>query len=96
VAGAVAPEANFVDPILGLRVNTPLDERWSLIGYFDVCGFGVGAQPTLQATVTANYQATDTLFLSFGWRHLCIDCAEGGATFEGAMSGPVIGATLRF
>jgi hypothetical protein len=93
---AVAPEADFVDPILAVRVNAPLAERWSLIGYVDVGGFGVGSDATWQAAVTANYQATEALYPSFGWRHLYVDYTENGASFEGAMSGPVLGVTWRF
>jgi len=97
VAGvSVAPEQNFVDPIVALRVNAPIADNWSVIGVFDVGGFGVGSEMTWQAAVTANYRATENLFLSVGYRHLYLDYADGGTVFEGAMSGPVIGATWRF
>jgi hypothetical protein len=93
---SVSPSRSFVDPIAALRVNAPLAPRWSLIGYFDVGGLGVGSEFTWQAAVTANWQATDSLYLSAGWRHLYLDYEDGGTVFEGAMSGPVIGATWRF
>lgn len=92
----LAPEKTFVDPIVALRVNAPIATDWSVLGYFDVGGFGVGSEVTWQAAVTANYQATDNLYLSFGYRHLYLDYSDGGTEFEGAMSGPLIGATWRF
>jgi hypothetical protein len=92
----VAPGASFVDPILALRVNTPLADRWSLLGYVDVGGFGVGSDLTWQVALTANYQASDRLYISVGWRHLYVDYSDDGTVFKGAMSGPVIGATLTF
>lgn len=92
---SVAPQADFVDPIIGLRVNTPLTDRWSLLGYFDVGG-GAGSDFTWQAAVTANYQATDNLYLSVGWRHLYLDYSDDGTVFEGSMTGPLVGATWRF
>lgn len=92
---SVAPRADFVDPILGLRINTPLSDRWALLGYFDVGG-GTGSDFTWQAAVTANYQATDNLYLSVGWRHLYLDYSDDGTVFEGAMTGPLVGATWRF
>ncbi|MDG4649747.1 hypothetical protein P6F26_14980 [Roseibacterium sp. SDUM158017] len=49
-----------------------------------------------QEAVTANYRAMDSLFLSFGYRHLRLDFEEGGPSFEGSMGGPVLGATFRF
>lgn len=93
---SVSPSRSFVDPIAALRVNAPLAPRWSVIGYLDAGGFGVGSEFTWQAAVTANWQATDSLYLSFGWRHLYLDFEDGGTVFEGAMSGPVVGATWRF
>jgi hypothetical protein len=93
---SVAPDSSFVDPIVGLRVNTPLSDRWSILGYVDLGGFGVGSDFTWQIAATANYQATEQLFLSVGWRHLYLDYADDGTVFEGAMSGPVVGATWRF
>lgn len=92
----IAPSSSFVDPVVGLRVNAPLSERWSLLGYFDAGGFGVGSDVTWQAAVTANYRASDNLYLSAGWRHLSLDYSDGGTVFDGAMSGPVAGVTWRF
>ncbi|GAA0310748.1 hypothetical protein [Rhodovulum strictum] len=91
-----APESKFADPIIALRGAAPLSDRWSLLGYIDIGGFGVGSDMTWQAAVTANYQATDNLYLSVGWRHLFLDYSDGRRQFEGAMTGPVIGATWRF
>jgi len=96
VGVSLAPEKTFVDPILAHRVNTPISDRWSVLSYADFGGFGVGSDLTWQAAVTANYQATDNLFLSFGYRHLYLDYRDGGTVFKGAMSGPLIGATWRF
>ncbi|WP_026352111.1 hypothetical protein [Yoonia vestfoldensis] len=92
----VAPEKSFVDPIIGLRANAVLSDRWSLLGYADVGGFGVGSELTWQAAVTANFQATDNLFISAGWRELYLDYTDGGTEFDGSMVGPVIGATWTF
>ena len=93
---SVAPSASFVDPILAVRVNTPLSDRWSVLSYVDIGGFGVGSDFTWQIAVTANYQARDNLFLSAGWRHLAVDYADGGTVFDGALSGPVLGLTFTF
>jgi len=92
----VAPEQSFVDPIVVLRVNAPISDTWSVIGVLDIGGFGVGSELTWQAAVTANYRATENLYLSIGYRHLYLDYRNGGTVFEGAMSGPVIGASWRF
>lgn len=92
----VSPGADFVDPILAVRVNTPIADRWSLLSYADVGGFGVGSDLTWQLAVSANYQASDRLYLSVGWRHLYVDYSGRNTVFKGAMSGPLIGATFTF
>lgn len=92
----VAPGKDFVDPIIAFRGMTQLADRWSLLGYMDVGGFGVGSDLTWQVAVTANYQASERLYLSIGWRHLYVDYSGGGTVFKGAMTGPVIGTTWTF
>ena len=59
-------------------------------------GFGVGSDVTWQVAVTANYKVSEHFYLSGGWRHLYIDYTDGGADFEGSMTGPIVGATFRF
>ncbi len=95
-AVSLAPGAEFVDPILALRVNTPLSDRWSLLGYADLGGFGLGSDFTWQLAVTANYQVSDRVFLSLGWRQLHLDYSDDGTEFDGSMGGPLVGATLTF
>lgn len=92
----VAPGKDFVDPIVAVRGTTPLSDRWSLLGYLDVGGFGVGSDLTWQLAVAANYRASDKIYLSLGWRHLYVDYSDGGTKFKGAMTGPMVGLTLTF
>lgn len=93
---SVSPSKSFVDPIVGVRVNTQLSDRWSVLSYADLGGFGVGSDLTWQAAVTANYRARDNMYLSVGWRHLAVDYSDGGTVFDGAMSGPLVGLTFQF
>lgn len=93
---SLAPGKSFVDPIVAVRVNHRIADRWTLLGYLDVGGFGVGSDLTYQIAVTANYQMRDNLYLSGGYRHLYLDYSNGGTSFKGAMSGPLVGVTWRF
>ncbi|NNU82228.1 hypothetical protein HMH01_17465 [Halovulum dunhuangense] len=93
---SVSPEKSFVDPILAVRGNFRVSPRWSVIGYADLGGFGVGSDLTWQVVATANYKATENLYLSAGYRHLYLDYDDGGTEFEGSMSGPLLGVTWRF
>ena len=97
VGGTTASSSmNFVDPVLALRVTQRMNDQWSLLGYVDVGGFGVGSDLTAQLALIATYQMRERLYLSAGWRHLYVDYSEGGANLEWAMTGPLIGATWTF
>lgn len=96
VGVSLAPGKNFVDPIVAARINTRIADRWTVLGYLDLGGFGVGSDLTYQIVVTANYQLSDRLYLSGGYRHLYLDYSDSGTRFEGAMSGPLLGMTWRF
>lgn len=87
---------DFTDPIIAARTNIRLNDRWSVIGYADLGGFGAGSDLTAQLLATINWQARDRLYLSAGYRHLTVDYDEGGAGFDGSFSGPILGLSLRF
>lgn len=93
---SLSPEERFADPILAIRAHAPLSDRWSLIAYADVGGFGLGSDLTYQVAATANWQATDNLYLSVGFRQLYLDYDQGGTAFKVKMAGPLLGATWRF
>lgn len=91
-----SPELSFVDPIVAARANIGLAPRWSVIAYGDFGGFGAGSKRTSQLLGTINYQASDSLYLSAGYRHLHVDHRSGGTRVDVVMSGPLLGATWRF
>lgn len=82
------------DPIVGARARIDLFPRLSAIGYADVGGWN--NRLSWQAVGTLNYRATDNLFFSAGYRHMSIDVSDGNSEVDVDLSGPIIGATLRF
>lgn len=93
---SAAPGKDFVDPIVALRANVALAPHWSAILYADLGGFGGGSDHTSQLLAVVNYQATDQLYLSAGYRQLNVDYRDGGTRLDVTMAGPVLGATWRF
>lgn len=87
---------SWVDPIVGARVRWQFDPDWSVIGYGDVGGFNEGSNLTWQLVGTLNYRVSDLIYLSAGWRHLHAGYEERGELLKVDMSGPLVGATLRF
>lgn len=93
---ALGRREEFVDPVAAVRFNSRIAPALSLIAYGDVGGFGVGSDLTWQGVATLNYRAARNFTLSAGYRHLWLDRQSNGASFEGSMSGPLVGATLAF
>ena len=93
---SAARNVSFVDPIIAARTNLQIAPGWSFIAYGDIGGFGVGSRLTGQVAATLNYQVSDRVWLSGGYRHLRVDYRKGGTRIDMNMSGPLIGATLRF
>ena len=90
-----SPEKTFIDPIIAMRGKLQIAPRWSLLGYADLGGFGVGSKFTYQLTMTANYQMTRQLYVSVGYRQLYLDYDSGGTRLGCSMRGPLIGVTWR-
>jgi hypothetical protein len=86
----------FVDPVAAIRINSRIAPALSVIAYGDVGGFGIGSDLTWQGVATLNYRAASKVTLSAGYRHLWLDRQSNGASFQGSMSGPLVGATLAF
>jgi hypothetical protein len=91
-----SPGDSFTDPILAVRVNAPLSPRWSVIGYADVGGFGVGSEHTHQWVLSANYLHGERWAFSFGLRELAVDYRDAGTRVDVKLAGPVLGASWRF
>lgn len=89
-------DVDFIDPIIAARTNVRLSDRWSVIGYGDIGGFGVGSDLTSQLLATLNWQARDRLYLSFGYRHLFVDRDDRGRGVEASFSGPLLGLSFTF
>lgn len=91
-----SPSVSLVDPIVAIRVNGRLSDRWSLLGYADFGGFGVGSRFTGQVLATANYRVSDRFWLSAGWRHLTVDYRGSVTRVDAQLGGPLIGLTYTF
>ena len=73
-----------------------LNDRLSLTGYGDIGGFGVGSDFTWQAIAALDWRVSDKFSASVGSRWIQIDYDAGRANIDLNMSGPIIGASLRF
>ena len=84
------------DPYIGLRTQLPLAERWSVVAYADVGGFGVGSDFTWQALLGVDYEFSKTIVGKAGYRMLGVDYDKNGFAYDMFYSGLYLGAGFRF
>jgi hypothetical protein len=89
-------DENWVDPIVGVRAIFPLSDRWSVTGYADVGGFGMGSDLTYELYASANYNFNERMSLVLGYRYLSVDYNNNGFLYDISQNGPVFGAQFRF
>lgn len=87
---------DWFDPVVGVRVNQRIAERWSLQGRADIGGFGVNSDLVWQALGLVGYDLTPSATLFGGWRHAAVDYSNGGFVYDAASSGPIIGVALTW
>jgi hypothetical protein len=87
---------SWADPVVGVRGVLRLNDSLSVTAYGDIGGFGVGSQLTWQAFATLDYQVTESISVSAGFRWIHIDYDKGRNDISLDMAGPIIGASVRF
>jgi hypothetical protein len=84
----------WADGIVGIRMNAELGDGFSLA--FRADAGGGASDLTWQLLGSLNYQVNDWLNARVGYRHLDVDYEDDGFVWDINMSGPIVGATIRF
>jgi hypothetical protein len=87
---------NWVDPIVGFKARYGFDNGLYLNALAQVGGFGAASDLTWDAFGGVGYQFNDAISAVAGYRHMEVDYDRHGFVFNVQLSGPVIGATIRF
>jgi len=83
----------FFDPIIGFKGKFELGKKWSLPYYFDIGGFGIDSDLTVQAFAGIGYSFTDRFSAVLGYRWLYYDFGEDSKLVEDLN---LYGGTLGF
>ena len=75
-------DKDWVDPYIGVRIKHLVTDRWALIGYADVGGFGVGSDFTYQVIAGADYEYSKRVSFKFGYRYMGVDYDKGGVLYD--------------
>jgi hypothetical protein len=91
---------SWMDPVIGLRLDYPLGEKWSLLGKGDYGGFGIGADSTWQASLGLRREFSDSLSAALIYRYIAVDYESGSGPSRFALdvseSGPGLGLSFSF
>jgi hypothetical protein len=87
---------DWVAPYIGLRVQVPIADRWKLVGYADVGGFGVGSDSSWQLAAGINYEISTSMNAKFGYRRLDIDYDKNNFLYDMKLEGLYFGLGIRF
>lgn len=86
---------NFVDPLVGGRIEAFLSPRVVVNILGDVGGWGTGSQLEYQWAGTLGYRVNARWALHAGYRYLYVDKnADRGVVFKATTAGVVLGITL--
>jgi hypothetical protein len=87
---------NWVDPLVGARIQVPLSPKLLATIAGDVGGWGAGSQLDYQIVGALSYKIKPKLALAAAWRYLYLDYGQYPFTTQAALSGPVLGVTYSF
>ena len=106
IAGTLPPWASsrtfsntetYVDLIIGFKGNFELGKKWYLPYYFDIGGFGLDSDLTLQAYAGIGYGFCDWFSTALGYRYLYYDFGNDGRLLEDLiLHGVTFGFTFNF
>jgi len=92
----VSENKDWIDPIIGLRGQWNINEKWFLAGKGDIGGFGVSSDLTWSLLATVGYHFTEDVHMELGYRYLHTDYDDGGFTYDIDQAGIYTGLSIRF
>lgn len=89
-------DIDWVDPIIGIRGQADLSDKWFFRYSGDIGGFGISSDLTWQAFAGFGYNITPNVSTAIGYRGLGIDYSKDDFSMDVISHGPVIGLEVRF
>jgi opacity protein-like surface antigen len=90
------PARDWTDPVIGFRVRQSVTDRWSLLGYADLGGFGLGSRLSYQFHAGAEYAFSKTYSGRVGYRQLRVDYEDGSTRIDLTFGGVMLGVGIRW
>jgi hypothetical protein len=93
-------QEDWIDPLVGLRYEQPLGDRWVFVGRGDIGGFGVGSDFSWHVTAFFGLKVFKSGMVLAGVRYLGVDYEDGDGVdrfkFDVTEGGPTLGFAWTF
>ena len=86
---------NWVDPLVGGRIQAALSPKVSVTIAGDVGGWGAGSEMDYQVVGLLGYRIKPSWMLQAGYRYLYVNYRSGGVIFDAATSGVMFGVSVN-
>lgn len=86
----------WIDPIVGLRVQQRLGERWGLFGGATFGSFDVSSEEYWQVIAGVAYRLSEHTSIALAYRIMSVDYHQAGFVYDAQTSGPNLGLLIRF
>lgn len=89
-------DIDFIDPMVGLRVETPVGRGLMFLGQANIGGDDFGSQQQIDAIAQLRLPIRDNINVSAGYRYLKLDFEEGDVVSDSTVQGPFISFGFNF
>lgn len=89
-------DENWTDPIIGIRAQWDINERWYLSAKGDIGGFNVESDFTWNIHGSIGYRFNESVSLEIGYRYFDTNYSDSNFTYDVAQSGALIGVNFAF
>lgn len=99
---SIEVEEDWVDPVIGARWTTPINESWKFSLHGTVGGFGLASDLTASGSIGIKYVISDLLDLDLQYKALWADYESGTKGEKGYFAydvttyGPIVGLNFKF
>ena len=93
---SVSDDETWVDPVIGVKGQHGLNERFFVKGWGMIGGFGASSDFMWDVFGGLGYQVNDRFSTTLGWRHIGVDYSKGSFLFDVDIDGPMIEGSFKF
>ncbi|MEO8350145.1 MAG: hypothetical protein ABI680_00350 [Chthoniobacteraceae bacterium] len=89
-------DKQWMDPLIGLRGQWNITDRFFFAAQADIGGFGVSSRLTWLAQATFGYNFNKNIYTELGYRYLYTDYNQGGFLYDMTEDGVFLGLGIKF